>query len=75
MKMSGRRRTPLVFLAPDAVRRIVTMFVKLEAGRTGRFARTPLYALATEVSELHRAAQARNPADLGEPGAQRRRRR
>lgn len=59
----------------DAVRRIVTMFVKLEAGRTGRFARTPLYALATEVIELHRAAQERNPADLGEAGTRRRRRR
>jgi poly(A) polymerase len=41
----------------DAVRRIVTMFVKLEAGRTGRFARTPLYALATEVLDMHRAAR------------------
>jgi poly(A) polymerase len=45
----------------DAVRRIVTMFVKLEAGRTGRFARTPLFSLATEVLDMHRAARAGKP--------------
>ncbi|MBI3205951.1 MAG: polynucleotide adenylyltransferase PcnB [Myxococcales bacterium] len=40
----------------DAVRRIVAIYPKLEAGRAARFAKTPLFALADEVHQIHRAA-------------------
>ncbi len=41
----------------DAVRRIVAMLPRLEAGRPGRFSKTPLYPLAHEVIELSQAAR------------------
>ena len=40
----------------DAVRRIVAIYPRLESGRTGRFAKTPLFALAEEVYQIHRTA-------------------
>jgi poly(A) polymerase len=36
----------------DAVRRIVAIYPRLESGRTGRFAKTPLFALASEVFDI-----------------------
>ena len=67
----------------DAVRRIVAIYPKLEAGRAARFAKTPLFALADEVHQIHRAAlgHARSApddaprADSSELGPKRRRRR
>ena len=67
----------------DAVRRIVAIYPKLEAGRAARFAKTPLFALADEVHQIHRAAlgHARSGpddaprADSSELGPKRRRRR
>jgi poly(A) polymerase len=67
----------------DAVRRIVAIYPRLESGRTGRFAKTPLFALAEEVYQIHRTAlgHARQeptgapPADSSELGPKRRRRR
>ena len=41
----------------DAVRRIVAIYPRLEAGRIGRFGKTPLFALANEVFEIHRGAK------------------
>jgi poly(A) polymerase len=41
----------------DAMRRIVALLPRLEAGRPGRFARTPLYGVAHQVVELSRAAR------------------
>lgn len=43
----------------DAVRRIVAMMPRLESGRAGRFARTPLYDLAEQVLLLFQLAQQR----------------
>ncbi|MBK8996761.1 MAG: polynucleotide adenylyltransferase PcnB [Myxococcales bacterium] len=40
----------------DAVRRIVAIYPRLEAGRAGRFSKTPLFALAAEVHDIHRGA-------------------
>lgn len=40
----------------DAVRRIVAIFPRLEAGRIGRFAKTPLFGLASEVFEIRKGA-------------------
>jgi len=41
----------------DAVRRIVAVLPRLEAGRPGRFSKTPLYPYAHEVIELSQAAR------------------
>ncbi|MBK7582611.1 MAG: polynucleotide adenylyltransferase PcnB [Myxococcales bacterium] len=49
----------------DAVRRIVAIFPRLEAGRTGRFAKTPLFALASEVYEIRRGAMGESTAEWG----------
>jgi poly(A) polymerase len=70
----------------DAVRRIVAILPRLEAGRAPRFSRTPLYPLACEVLDLQRMARGeqlpppegpppRAPAGLGVPRRRRRRRR
>jgi poly(A) polymerase len=40
----------------DAVQRIVAAVPRLQSGRPGRFARTPLYPAAVEVLELNHAA-------------------
>lgn len=47
----------------DAVRRIVAIYPRLEAGRAGRFAKTPLFALAAEVHDIHRGAMGHEPRD------------
>jgi poly(A) polymerase len=44
----------------DAVRRIAALLPKLEAGRAGRFVRTTVYPLATQVLAL--SARARDEA-------------
>jgi len=49
----------------DSVRRIVALMPRLEAGRAGRFARTPLFPLAMEVIRLGRCA--RGAAPLPQP--------
>jgi len=68
----------------DAMRRIVALLPRLEAGRPGRFARTPLYGVAHQVVELSRAAQGlpapagaepAPPEPLSPPRPRRRRRR
>jgi poly(A) polymerase len=41
----------------DAVRRIVSILPRLGAGRTGRFARSGLSDLATQIHEIERAAR------------------
>ena len=41
----------------DAMRRIVAMLPRLESGRGGRFARTPIYPLAMELLQLSQAAR------------------
>jgi len=41
----------------DAMRRIVAMLPRLESGRGGRFARTPIYPLAMELLHLSQAAR------------------
>jgi poly(A) polymerase len=43
----------------DAVRRIVAVLPRLAAGRAGRFTRTGLYDLASEIVAVERAAAAR----------------
>jgi poly(A) polymerase len=43
----------------DAVRRIVAVLPRLASGRAGRFARTGLYDLASEILAVERAAGAR----------------
>jgi poly(A) polymerase len=48
----------------EAVRRIIALLPRLEAGRGGRFSRTPLYPVALEVLDIYRAAL----GELG-PGA------
>jgi poly(A) polymerase len=40
----------------DAVRRIVAIFPRMEAGRAGRFSKTPLFALASEVDSVRKGA-------------------
>ena len=42
----------------DALRRIVAVLPRLSAGRPGRFARTELFGLASEIVEIERAASA-----------------
>jgi len=54
----------------DAVRRIVALMPRVEAGRTGRFARTNLYPALKDVVELRAAAVGeREPVDAGELSA------
>jgi poly(A) polymerase len=57
----------------DAVRRIVAVLPRLEAGRPGRFSKTPLYPFAHEVIELSQAARGKvsllEPAPEGVEGA------
>jgi poly(A) polymerase len=43
----------------DAMRRIVAILPRFTTGRTGRFARTGLYELATQIHDIERAARAR----------------
>lgn len=45
----------------DAVRRLVAMLPRLEAGRAGRFTRAPLYPFALEVLEMLSAARGHAP--------------
>jgi poly(A) polymerase len=40
----------------ESIRRIVALMPRLESGRGGRFSRTPLYPIAMEVLDIHRAA-------------------
>lgn len=47
----------------DAVRRIVAIYPRLEAGRAGRFSKTPLFALAAEVHDIHRGAMGHETRD------------
>ena len=52
----------------DAVRRLVAMLPRLEAGRAGRFTRAPLYPFALEVLEMLSAARGHAPpAELPAP--------
>jgi len=54
----------------DSVRRIVALMPRVEAGRTGRFARTNLYPALKDVVELRAAALGeREPMDAGELSA------
>jgi poly(A) polymerase len=53
----------------DAVRRIAVLLPKLEAGRTGRFARTSIYPLATEVLGLRLRARDEVASDSGPTAA------
>jgi poly(A) polymerase len=69
----------------DALRRIVAVFPRFEAGRVGRFSRTTLHALASEVFEIRQAVVAgvvregahepSEAVDGGPPKKRRRRRR
>jgi poly(A) polymerase len=64
----------------DAVRRIGAMLPRLESGRAGRFAKTPLSALAHDVLTLRQAARGaeppgKRPEPEPEAGGTRRRRR
>jgi poly(A) polymerase len=43
----------------EPVRRIAAILPRIEAGRTGRFARTSLYPVAHEIASLYAAAQGR----------------
>jgi poly(A) polymerase len=47
----------------EAVRRVVAILPRLEAGRAGRFSRTSLYPIALEVSDLYAAAEAGGAPD------------
>ncbi|HEX3852846.1 MAG TPA: polynucleotide adenylyltransferase PcnB [Polyangiaceae bacterium] len=54
----------------DAVRRIVALMPRVEAGRTGRFAKTNLYPALRDVVELRAAALGeREPMEAGELSA------
>jgi poly(A) polymerase len=44
----------------DAMRRIVAILPRFTTGRTGRFARTGLYELASQIHDVERAARARS---------------
>jgi poly(A) polymerase len=66
----------------DAVRRIVAVMPRLDAGRPGRFTRTPLYPYAEQVVLLSQGAQGipteisvGNPTSAPRRGRRRRRRR
>jgi poly(A) polymerase len=43
----------------DAMRRIVAILPRFSSGRTGRFARTGLFELASQIHDIERAARAR----------------
>jgi poly(A) polymerase len=43
----------------DAIRRIVAIFPRFTTGGTGRFARTGLYELASQIHDIERASQTR----------------
>ncbi len=64
----------------DGVRRIVAVFPRFEAGRIGRFSKTPLHGLATEVFEMRQAVVSGSvpppkPAETETAAPKRRRRR
>jgi poly(A) polymerase len=68
----------------DPVRRVIAALPRLESGRAGRFARSGLYALASEISALRAsclegapiaAPPTLEPDDAGSAGGRRRRRR
>jgi poly(A) polymerase len=66
----------------EPVRRVVAILPRIEAGRSGRFARTGLYPTALEIASLYAVAQGREPIDVpekaepaGNEAATRRRRR
>jgi poly(A) polymerase len=49
----------------DAVRRIAALLPKLETGRGGRFVRTSVYPLASQVLDLSVRAREETPVDGG----------
>jgi poly(A) polymerase len=51
----------------EPVRRVAAILPRIEAGRTGRFARTSLYPVAHEIASLYASAQGRELADLPAP--------
>jgi hypothetical protein len=51
----------------EPVRRIAAILPRIEAGRTGRFARTSLYPVAHEIASLYASAQGRELADVPAP--------
>ncbi len=54
----------------DAVRRLVAILPRLEAGRAGRFSRTPLFPVAMEIVDMDRVARGGRPV-AREAGASR----
>ncbi|MCA9628280.1 MAG: polynucleotide adenylyltransferase PcnB [Myxococcales bacterium] len=59
----------------DGVRRIVAMMPRLQTGRPGRFARTPLYEYAAEVVELSAKARGASVKPNRDASPKRKRRR
>lgn len=59
----------------DGVRRIVAMLPRLQSGRPGRFARTPLFDFASQIAELTVQARGGPVPGLREQASRRRRRR
>jgi poly(A) polymerase len=53
----------------DAIRRIVALLPRLEAGRAGRFVKTALYPTASEVLAICQAARTDAAAELAPPPA------
>jgi poly(A) polymerase len=58
----------------DTVRRIVAILPRLQAGRTGRFAKTPIFGLSQQVLEIQGSGGAaspepREPREPSEPSA------
>jgi poly(A) polymerase len=51
----------------EPVRRVAAILPRIEAGRTGRFARTSLYPVAHEIASLYAAAQGRELQGAPEP--------
>jgi poly(A) polymerase len=51
----------------EPVRRVAAMLPRIEAGRTGRFARTSLYPVAHEIASIYAAAQGRELVDAPPP--------
>jgi hypothetical protein len=49
------------------VRRVAAILPRVEAGRTGRFARTSLYPVAHEIASIYAAAQGRELVDAPAP--------
>jgi poly(A) polymerase len=54
----------------DAIRRIVALLPRLEAGRAGRFTKTALYPTAAEVLAICQAARTDAAAAEREPGGE-----